>query len=460
MEKRLFAMFLALAMCLALLPTAALAAEPEFEIDENNTLTKYNGPGGNVTIPAGVTKIGDNVFWSCESLTGVTIPEGVTSIGQNAFGYCKGLTSVTIPNGVTTIGQRAFSDCTNLTNISIPNSVTSIGEGTFTYCTALTSVIIPNNLREIESASFFGCSGLTSVTIPDSVTKIGQNAFAYCSNLTSVTVPNCVTEIESGAFFGCSSLSSVTLPDRMTELGSAAFSDSQLTSVTIPDGVSNIWSDTFWNCESLTSITIPASVTMIWDRAFFVCPGLRDVYYGGTEAQWKAVTIVDNENDDFLSATIHYNSPMPEQPAEPAAVTAQPTNDKLSVDGKDATPAAYKIGGANFFMLRDVAMLLNGTNAQFEISYDNDKKAINITTGKAYTPQGFELKTTPQPNAKAETSTDAVYIDGEKVELTAYKIGGANFYGIRDLGRALGFNVDWTSERGMFIETDKPYSGT
>ena len=459
MKKRLFAMLLALVMCLALGPTAALAAEPEFEIDENNTLTKYNGPGGNVTIPAGVTKIGDNVFWSCESLTGVTIPEGVTSIGQNAFGYCKGLTSVTIPNGVTTIGQRAFSDCTNLTNISIPNSVTSIGEGTFTYCTALTSVIIPNNLREIESASFFGCSGLTSVTIPNSVTKIGQNAFAYCSNLTSVTVPNCVTVIESGAFFGCSSLSSVTLPDRMAELGSAAFSDSQLTSVTIPDGVSNIWSDTFWNCESLTSITIPASVTMIWDRAFFVCPGLRDVYYGGTEAQWKAVTIVDNENDDLLSATIHYNSTAPDQPALPATAPAQPTNDKLSVDGKDATPAAYKIDNANYFKLRDVAMLVNGTKAQFSIEYDVEKKAIMITTGQPYHPLGGELGTVPSADATAMTSNDAVYINGVKTDLTAYKIDNANYYGIRALAKALGFNVDWAPERGMFIETDKPYSG-
>ena len=147
----------------------------------------------------------------------------------------------------------------------------------------------------------------------------------------------------------------------------------------------------------------------------------------------------------------------PDKPTQPAAATAQPTNDKLSVDGKDATPAAYKIGGANYFMLRDVAMLLNGTKAQFEISYDNEKKAINITTGKAYTPQGYELKTTPQPNAKAETSNDVVYINGEKVELAAYKIGGSNFYGIRDLGSKLGFNVGWSQARGMYIESDKAY---
>lgn len=139
-------------------------------------------------------------------------------------------------------------------------------------------------------------------------------------------------------------------------------------------------------------------------------------------------------------------------------LSADPTNDKLSVDGKDAAPAAYKIGGANYFKLRDVAALLNGTSAQFEISYDNDRKAINITTGKAYTPQGYELKQMPTGKAEALTSSDTVYVNGQKLELTAYKIGGANFYGIRDLGRALGFNVGWKQGTGMYIESDKPYS--
>ena len=49
-----------------------------------------------------------------------TAPNGeqVTGIGDNAF-YCYfDLTSVTIPNGVTSIGERAFSGCTGLTNIN------------------------------------------------------------------------------------------------------------------------------------------------------------------------------------------------------------------------------------------------------------------------------------------------------------------------------------------------------
>ena len=49
-------------------------------------------------------------------------------------------TSITIPSGVTSIGDWAFSGCTGLTSITIPNSVTSIGSGVFWNCTRLTDI--------------------------------------------------------------------------------------------------------------------------------------------------------------------------------------------------------------------------------------------------------------------------------------------------------------------------------
>ena len=63
----------------------------EFVI-ETGALTRYKGPGGDVTIPKGVTKIGRWAFEGCTGLTSVTIPEGVTEIGRHAFYGCKKLT--------------------------------------------------------------------------------------------------------------------------------------------------------------------------------------------------------------------------------------------------------------------------------------------------------------------------------------------------------------------------------
>lgn len=64
----------------------------------------------------------------------------VTSISKNALKYCFGLTSVTVPNGVTIIGDVAFLWCDNLKNWTIPDSVKSIGEQAFRHYKRLKSV--------------------------------------------------------------------------------------------------------------------------------------------------------------------------------------------------------------------------------------------------------------------------------------------------------------------------------
>ena len=97
------------------------------------------------------------------TMNSITIPSGVTNIGDYAFSYCTALTSITISSGVTTIGADAFNSCTALTSVTIPDSVTTIGAGAFNGCTALTSVTIPGSVTSIGGVAFWGCMNLTDI---------------------------------------------------------------------------------------------------------------------------------------------------------------------------------------------------------------------------------------------------------------------------------------------------------
>ena len=79
----------------------------EFVI-KNGILKRYNGAGGDVTVPDGVSRIGKRAFFCCIELESVTLPSGVTKIGDEAFSSCLTLKSVRLPDSVTEIGTGAF----------------------------------------------------------------------------------------------------------------------------------------------------------------------------------------------------------------------------------------------------------------------------------------------------------------------------------------------------------------
>ena len=201
-----------------------------------------------MTLPNGLTSIGDSVFKNCLALTSVTIPNSVTSIGDSAFYGCDSLTSVTIPNSVTSIGASAFYGCTGLTSVSIPSSVTSIGKYAFEECGALTMATVHNASATFGSEVFhYAASGFTLRG------HSGSTAEAY-ANSNGYSFQAITTEMAAPDF---------TLPAAMTRIEAEAFSGAKMTVVYIPDGVTFLGSKAFANCLSLTQIRIPASITTI-----------------------------------------------------------------------------------------------------------------------------------------------------------------------------------------------------
>ena len=161
----------------------------------------------------------------------------------------------------------------------------------------------------------------------------------------------------------------------------------------------------------------------------------------------------------------------PEQPTAPAVTvedipasgTAIASTQTVTVDGKAVEFQMYALADANgnltnYIKLRDMAYILSGTKAQFSVGYDG---TISLTTGQPYEAGGTEM-TTPYSGDRAYTGgAQTVKINGADVAMTAITLtdddgGGYNYFKLRDLGKALGFNVSW--DNGVIVESDKPYT--
>lgn len=154
----------------------------------------------------------------------------------------------------------------------------------------------------------------------------------------------------------------------------------------------------------------------------------------------------------------------PAQPAaqpvvQPSYVQAWPTASSVFVNGAKVQFEAYTIDNRTYFKLRDLAMALNGSEKQFEVSWDGSRNAINLITAKAYTVSGGELTSSANTsNKNATLSTAKVYINGTEATLTAYVIDGRTYFKLRDLGAAINFGVAWDgSANAISIKTASGY---
>ena len=140
------------------------------------------------------------------------------------------------------------------------------------------------------------------------------------------------------------------------------------------------------------------------------------------------------------------------------AQTAQSSPHAIYVDGTKANVAAYTIAGNNYFKLRDIASIVSGSEKQFEVSWNNDAKRIDLTSGKPYTIVGGELGAIGSASKQAETSTAVVYKDNAQMDYTGYNIDDNNYYKLRDVCKSFDIGINWDAEnQRVDILTDESY---
>ena len=284
-----------------------------------------------------------------EDTTNLIIYNGIKTIGKCAFaGF--GLREKTIPASVTKIGEDAFSlgsalyrNYVNITDLEAWLKIDFANE----YANPLyqlqklklngssvSTVTVPETIKEIKPYSFINCSSLQRITIPKNVTAIGEKAFFNCSSLRSIdvdpenpnyssvdgvlfnkdktelicypagktnssyVVPDSVTLINKNAFYGCTQLTNVTINDRVTTIEENTFYGCiGLTSILIPDNITTIKRQAFYGCTNLKELTIGKNVITIDYNAFYECEGLKTI-------NWNATNVSDfsSYNTTFLYA--------------------------------------------------------------------------------------------------------------------------------------------------------------
>jgi len=129
------------------------------------------------------------------------------------------------------------------------------------------------------------------------------------------------------------------------------------------------------------------------------------------------------------------------------------SNNSIDIDGKYSQVASYNIGGNNYFRLRDLATILAGTDAEFDVGYDDVERLITIKseTPLSGTPSLIQLDS----NDIAVPNDMTVMVDDLYVAPTAYNINGFTYFKLRDLGQILGFGVAWDeASQSMVITTE------
>ena len=134
------------------------------------------------------------------------------------------------------------------------------------------------------------------------------------------------------------------------------------------------------------------------------------------------------------------------------SVKIQPSTHVVTVDGERVDPQGYNINGYNFYKLRDIAYILNGTDSQFNVTWDGVNNRIVLTDDAAYQEVGGEMASSASAEIKNVSESDStIVLDGKTLSLTGYRINGNNYYKIRDVGSALGFSVDFDPETEIVL---------
>lgn len=285
-------------------------------------------------------------------ITSVTIPEGITHIGENAFSNCTNLKKVTLPNSLVYIGDMAFTSCTLLKENceNKENGVLYFGNFLNPYLVAfgvedekietLTQITVNENCKFISTYAFYGCLNVTKITLPNGLLSINTHAFFFCDKVEEVSFPstlnyvganlfcqdvfiknkltNLKTTAENGLYYlgneqnpyllllyANDNLTTANVNANCKLIYSIAFKrQSDLNNVNFGENsiLSYIGDSAFTLCIKLPLINLPKTLKIIHANAFSGCEKLSTLTFGGSRAEWDKILFIDGKIENVFCA--------------------------------------------------------------------------------------------------------------------------------------------------------------
>ncbi len=372
----------------------------------------------------------------------VSLPTGLTSVGDLAFYGCTNLTSVYIPAETLTIGEYSFAECKNLLQVNFGSKLETIGTGAFLMCENLASVSFPDSLNNISTKAFYQCYGLQNVTVPASVTHMGACVFAYNTSLVRATINASLEKLPGATFYGCEKLADISLAGGITSVGEYCFQ----------------------NCSNLSGIYTQAKDDQTiyeLDKNLTTDTGVKDAFVADYEMPNTSVSVTEKE-DSYIENNIIQT--------EDTVITVQKETDFSTGEPQKTTviQAALPNSGSWVTLAETAAKVLE-EEKNTEISTDIqlvgnevDGAYLSLLAGKEIilqitTDSGVIWKI--DMSQMTEKNFSGVYnFDAEisKIDADMTEIASENIYDVKFLGY-IDFNATVGLRVGNYFDTASLY---
>lgn len=203
-----------------------------------------------ISIPEGVTSIGEYAFYGCSDLEEVTFPTTLRSIGRGAFAGCPSLRVADLSGTqVTILPDRVFADDISLCDLSLPSGLTSVGSEAFLN-TAVEELLLPN----VTSFSSYALSGMPSLT----KVMLNENAsFGEGTLMNDVTlerISGSPSDLPSLFAANCYRVVPSEVMSQSGSVGSHAFANSSVGELVLASSVRMIESGAFSGMTNLARV--------------------------------------------------------------------------------------------------------------------------------------------------------------------------------------------------------------